>query len=243
MSGTLMIHTPGSQAAVTLEEVQAVPVPAATKSYQPVAHVDLIAEVVGVFEKRLGDAPLTMQLGLARNGHHMFGVATWDQGSDVQGLAVGWRNSYNKTLSVGVVSGSGVFVCDNLCFARELMALRCHTSKVWEDLPRLIAELADKAVPEFNRLEDHRQRMQQVELEDDDAFSLLGIARGRDILPARVYERSVAEWIEPSTPEFKEESNVWGLYQGVTEALKGQPPRDIVRRHNAAHSYFLDAVA
>ena len=237
----LMIHTPGAKRGATLDDLAAVPLPAVTKTYCPVAHVDLVSEVRRVFDALCAGDPVSERFGLAREGQHMFGTVTYDMGTDVAGLTAGFRNSYNKTLSVGIVSGAGVFVCDNLMFHGELKVVRCHTTQVWADLPRMIQEMADKAIPEYNRLEDTRVRMQEVELGDDDAFSLLGIARGRDILPPRVFERSLKEWVEPTTLEFREERNVWGLYQGVTEALKGQPPRDLVQRHNAAHRFFAEA--
>ena len=168
----LMLDTKDSKH-VRRGDLAAVPLPARTRTYVPVPHLDLVDLARTTFDRVLGAEPVQEAFGLARGGSHMFAVLTYDVGGTTAGLAVGLRNSYNRTLSAGIVAGQGVFVCSNLCFSGDLKVLRAHTKNVWADLPRLVQEAADQAVPEYNRLEAHRLRMAGTGLEDEEAWALL----------------------------------------------------------------------
>jgi hypothetical protein len=66
--------------------------------------------------------------GLARDNHRMF--ATLDLTSELAfgvSLAVGVRNSTDKSFPIGFCAGSRTFVCDNLAFRSELTITKKHT--------------------------------------------------------------------------------------------------------------------
>src|SRR5204863_10129851 len=68
------------------------------------------------------------RLGVTGDGHRFFG--TLDLSTPLAegiALAVGIRNSTDKTFPLGFTAGSRVFVCDNLAFRSELMVRRKHT--------------------------------------------------------------------------------------------------------------------
>src|SRR4051812_22884309 len=65
---------------------------------------------------------------LSRGDARLF--ATVDLGSPLATgvtLAVGIRNSFDKSLPLGFVAGNRVFVCDNLAFRSDLSVKRKHT--------------------------------------------------------------------------------------------------------------------
>src|SRR4029077_14268488 len=88
-------------------------------------------EVSDRVTKSLGDAGFEVakaRYGLSRNDARMF--ATLDLATPVASgvsLSVGVRNSLDKSLPLGFVAGSRVFVCDNLAFRSELLVRRNHT--------------------------------------------------------------------------------------------------------------------
>lgn len=64
----LMIHTKGSHT-TTRDELEAIPVPEATDSYQPVSHFELANTLATIGQDLLrGYTPATEQYGLARQG-------------------------------------------------------------------------------------------------------------------------------------------------------------------------------
>ena len=112
---------------VTREELARVATPAATETWFPVSHDTCVATVqesltAAGFEIR------QMRFGLARNDARMF--ATVDLASPLAtgvSLAVGIRNSLDKSLPLGFCAGSRTFVYDNLSFGSDLVVNRKHT--------------------------------------------------------------------------------------------------------------------
>jgi hypothetical protein len=109
---------------VTREELARVPTPAATETWFPVSHDTCVSTV----QRSLTDAGFeirSLRFGLARNDARLF--ATVDLASPLAtgvSLAVGIRNSLDKSLPLGFVAGNRVFVCDNLAFRSELSVKR-----------------------------------------------------------------------------------------------------------------------
>jgi len=62
---------------------------------------------------------------------------------------VGLRNSHDKTYPAGLVAGSKVFVCDNLCFSGEVRLSRKHTRHAVRDLKHLggVVSLSEAPTP------------------------------------------------------------------------------------------------
>ena len=134
---TIMLHSGGWEA--SRADLASVPVPDPTESYHPVPYHRFIEEV----ELHIPRFDLTVrssQFALAREGGQMFGVLTCVNGkpADDYALAIGVRNSYDRSLSVGLVAGTRTFVCDNLAFSGEVKMNRKHTVHVFRDLPDLI---------------------------------------------------------------------------------------------------------
>ena len=113
-----------------------VPVPAGTSSYTPVPH-ETFLQAIHVQLPAFRLTCETEQLALARDGKQMFGVLSCTNGTEERGLrlAIGFRNSYDKSLSCGLVAGLRVVVCSNLCFSGEVEMRRRHTLNVLRDLP------------------------------------------------------------------------------------------------------------
>ena len=101
---------------VELEHLKDVKMPTKTASYTPVSHYDLTMNIGDIAGRVLNGMTLVKsRYGLAREGNQMFGTHTFkDNVDDEIGLAVGFRNSYDKSMSVGIAVGARVFVCENL---------------------------------------------------------------------------------------------------------------------------------
>src|SRR4051794_1718053 len=115
MSANLCLHAGARKA--TLEDVHAIPCPDATATWQPVAHSRVLEHVRGTLETA-GYAVTREQLALNRQGQQFFAVLDLARpvGGDGAALAIGVRNSIDKSFPMGMVGGARVFVCDNLAF-------------------------------------------------------------------------------------------------------------------------------
>src|ERR1043166_7927270 len=127
---------------VTRAELLAVPTPEPTATFRPVPHYELIE----MLDRVLNQASIHIrqeQFALRRDGAVLFGVLQLAYGKSGDGVAaLGLRTGNNKTMSLQLCAGLSVFVCDNLPFRVDLIALkRKHTSGL-----NLRAELAEAVV-------------------------------------------------------------------------------------------------
>ena len=132
----LVLHC-GAQAA-DLNEVSRVTTPAATESWQPIPHHQLIQTV----QRTLATTRLTIGTtahSLSHDGMRYFGLMEvhGQKNSDDYCWVLGLRNSHDKTFPAGIVAGASVFVCDNLSFSGEVKFARKHTRFINRDLPQL----------------------------------------------------------------------------------------------------------
>lgn len=230
----LLMHRGGDYA--TLDELRSIPVPEETETYKPVSHFDLATNLADVSGSLLRGYELRgSQFGLARDGAQMFGVLTYRNGiSSEMGLSVGFRNSYDKSMSVGIAIGASVFVCDNLALTGKIAIMRKHTANVWNDLEELTITTIYRSQHNFRHIFEDSQEMKAWDLTDDDAYKLTGLLYGRGILTPRQIPVVKREWQDPSHSEFADR-NAWSFYNAVTEALKTSPPHRIMERHIALH--------
>jgi len=230
MSSTLCLHC-GSNAR-TRAEVDAIGIPEATDTYQPIPHSALI-DLVGGRIKESGFDITSEEHGLwhpksGLPGDRYFGLfnvapAGGDGASlpDDYSLVFGLRNSHDKSFPAGICLGSRVFVCDNLAFSGEVVIGRRHTKNIMTDLPvlvnRAMGRLAHAQVVQGERLEAY----QETDLTDTNAKALIIDAmRAKAINTTRV-PKVAEQWFEPEHEEFAEKKNVWRLMNAFTEVYKG----------------------
>ena len=114
---------------VTREQLALVETPAATRSFKPVPHVELVNTLEHVLQ--LNHITIRKeQFALRRDGSTLFGVLQLAYQDTTDGMAaLGIRTANNRTMSIQLCAGLSVFVCDNMVFRGDLIALnRKHTA-------------------------------------------------------------------------------------------------------------------
>ena len=214
----LMLHAGGRE--VTLDELREVRTPEGTDTWFPVPH----AEVVTTVGKVLNGAGFTIErarYGLARNDARMF--CTMDLSTPLaQGvkLAVGVRNSCDKSFPIGFVAGSRVFVCDNLAFRSEISVARKHT-RYGETRFLEATSLAVQNLQQFRDTEVKRIcAFRDTGLLSVEADSLILQAYERGVISSHSLPDVVKCWRAPEFEEFQPRT-VWSLFNAFTSALGG----------------------
>ena len=131
--------------------VQAMPAPEWTDTWHPVRH--------GLIVSALNNACLMEGIEIKKReysineiGSRMFGVWNLNMGNGAMNYALGFRNSTDKTMVVGITAGTNVLVCDNLCFSGDFIAFRKHTSGLdEEELYQIAVEAVSGAVVKMDR--------------------------------------------------------------------------------------------
>jgi len=232
---------------VSLPQLANIEIPDATSTYQPVSHIVLARRVKHAFTRSTGLHLEDERYGTSKAGKRMFGALRFapldyegnpDRSSPVA-LAVGLRNSYDKSVSAGVAVGGSVFVCDNLCFAGSgITYMRRHTRHVWHDLDRIITIAADGAKRKYRNLLDQLERMQQAPCSNDRAYRLIGLLRGRGVLMPSMMSPAYDAWDNPPHPDF-DEPTFWRLYNACNHALKVSTADSMIDRHAKLHHLLL----
>lgn len=219
----LVLHRGGWEA--TKAELAAIPLPPETASYVPVPHRRLVEELE-IHIPRFGFAIGRQQFALARDGQQMFGVLSCMNGHDGAdyALAIGIRNSYDRSLAIGIVAGSHVFCCDNLAFHGEVTAERKHTVNVFRDLPDMLYRMLGKVSTFRDRQDREIAAMKEIQVEPRLADHLLIESVRTDALPASRIPQVIEAWDNPKYPEF-EPRNAWSLFNAFTDVMKSRSPQ------------------
>src|SRR6266446_4433348 len=114
MSSDLIVHRGARH--VTREELEQVHAPPSTETWFPLPHSHVLDRTLSTLEQA-GFRPTKTQLALSRSDQQFFGVVDLESlVAEGVTLAVGVRNSVNKSLPISFAAGARVLVCDNLAF-------------------------------------------------------------------------------------------------------------------------------
>ncbi len=236
----LMLHRGGQL--VNLAELDLIKVPAKTDSYEPVSHYHLADKMKTMSQDLLTDYAIkNEQYALARDGNQMFAILNFSKnGNTEMGLSVAFRNSYDKSMSLGIALGASVFVCDNLAMSGDIAIMRKHTKNVWSGLEDMAIGNLYKAGKHFNKVIESAERLKALPMNDTQAYQLLGILYGHAVVSVRQMPVVVDNWLKPPHEDFRPR-NQWSFFNAVTEALKTCPPISTMEKHRQAYAEVVDA--
>ena len=206
---------------VKRSDLSRIPMPIQTRSYKPVAHPH-IAELIAYEAQNRNYAIASEEYGLSKDGAKMFGLFRfYHNGHPEHTRALGFRNSYDKSLAVGLTAGLSVLVCDNLCFGGETVINRKHTIGI--DIEELIPQAFDSISEQFERLEKNVERLKEEYITLSSAK--LAIVKAAEIkaIPSCDILQVLDEFRKPRHEEFSEH-NRWSLYNSFTEIAKKYNP-------------------
>ena len=233
----MLIHRGGQL--VSRRELDLIPVPEATDSYVPVSHYHLADKLLNISTDILRDYVLVGEnYALARQGSQLFALLQFQKEEGEMGLSVAFRNSYDRSMSLGIAIGASVFVCDNLALYGDIVAMRKHTKNVWNELEDLSISTLYKAGKRFEEIQADAQLLKKQKVATDEAFMFLGLLYGFGIVSPRQVTVLRDEWLKPSHREF-EDRNMWSLFNATTEALKTCPPISIMEKHAEAYNLLV----
>ena len=136
--------------------------------------------------------------------------------------ALAIRNSYDRSMSVGVAVGYNVFICDNLCLSGEISFSRKHTINAFSDVVMTLWGLMQsmKTQHEFDLA--WRDHARGVSVSDREGMEVLGVLAGNGFLNLQGGNKSqfataLKQWKDPQHEIFKDNS-LWALENAITFA-------------------------
>jgi len=227
MGALLSAHCGSS--GITLAELSSLPAPEPLGPlHRPVRH----HELVEVLKEELGSAGYEAtreEYAVQHRGLKLFGimdlvpkpgVSSFLSNGD-KGLGLGFRHGNDQSMSLHLVAGARVFVCDNLTLSGDLIVLRRKHTKglslrdeIKAGVERLLAEYAD--------LEQGINRLKEQGLQPEAAKAIIYDAFvHRDVLPMR-FLPDVGSWYfePPADADDCRPRTAWGLHNAFTRVVK-----------------------
>lgn len=216
----LLLHCGSS--AVSRGELAVSHTPWATSTWRPIPHLQLLQ----VVEKALLQSGLTIESqahGITHDGSRYFGLLeiTARNGDSEYRYVVGVRNSHDMRFSAGIVAGSAVLVCDNLCFSGEIQIARKHTPRIMDELPHLAYEAVSGLRRHWHKHDQRVDAYTEKHLTDTRAHDLVVRSVDAGVMANSYLPKVLEEWRHPSHDAFVPR-NVWSLQNAFTEVFKGR---------------------
>lgn len=215
----LILHC-GSER-VSRSDLKDVLTPRPTATHKPVPHIQ-IAELICHEAQNRGYAISKEEYGLNPAGTKLFGVLRFHpEGHPEYSRALGFRNSHDKSMAVGLTVGLSILCCDNMAFGGETTIHRKHTSGI--EIEGLIPQAFGNLEHQFIRLERDVQglKIQALSISSAKLMTVKAAEKGAinssDIIPV------LQEFRKPRHEEFRDR-NKWSLYNSFTEVCKKYTP-------------------
>mgnify|MGYP003133856779 CR=1 FL=1 len=220
---------------VDFAELGLIKVPERTETYIPVSHQELVTKIKEAGIDHYKSDPMNTKLEVNHRGQQMFGSMTFFDPNNTLRRSIGFRNSYDKTLPIGVCGGASVVVCSNLMFTGDIIKMRKHTQNVEEDLDILIQKLFADVDRRYNQSLADRETMSEIHFSDIDAGNYFGqLFVNQGVLNGAQLKKATTEWFE--SPVFKERT-AWSAYNACTEALKSAHPMNALEKYTKLHTF------
>jgi len=224
---------------MSIDELADIVLPDKTNTYQPVPHYELVQTIRETSKELLRRECVEEHYCTTREGQRMFGLQTFGNGDEELGFSVAFRNSYDKSMSIGIALGFKVFICSNLAIAGEIKILRKHTKRVYDDIDQILVHTLFRKGPEIEgRFKENVKALKSSIMDRMAGFEFLGRAFGQNILSPRQMSIAANEWefqLKRETP-----ADAWQLYNSCTMALKSTPPNRIMEAHRLLHYELLE---
>jgi hypothetical protein len=214
---------------VTRADLMMIPPPPPTPTWRPIAHGDLLTAI----DRQLLVRGLTIRsekFAVQRDGARLFGVM--DLSRNMTGefsASMGLRTSNDKSMAVEIAVGVRVFVCDNLAFSGDLIALRRrHTSGF--DLASEIARALDRYEEHLKVFHAKIDELRSAQILEQDAKAIIFDAFRGKILPLRCFLPVSHDYFHPA-PDMTDvlPRTRWSLHNAFTRSIREMAPAPAFR--------------
>jgi len=228
---------------ITYDSLNHIPVPKATRSWQPIPwkyFVDLVIKRVELAGWAITDVNLltsgkNKETGLPQELFGTIGLNNCD--SDIS-RQLALRTSYNKHYATGVCAGARVLVCSNGMFIGEhTVVLRKQTTYALRDISPRIDEGVGRIQLAYSQTLQRRDLLRETPLTLDEGYGMIGMALGHGAITPTMANVTFADWRKARHPEF-DYRDAWSLYNCFTEGVKKTRAGNLLSAHTDIDAFF-----
>jgi hypothetical protein len=205
------------------QDLKDLPTPEPTATHYPVPHSRIVETLAESLTFRHLDI-VSEEYAVSHDGLRFFGALTLNVEDSGVRIALGLRNSHDKSFSLGLTVGRRVLVCDNLAlFGDYAPVMRKHTKHV--ELEAILAVAVDDMQRHFEPMRRQIAFFRGCDLSDQRAKLIIydAFLGGAADLPKHLGGVVHQNYFHPQYPEF-ESRTLWSLENAFTSALKELEP-------------------
>jgi hypothetical protein len=219
MPGRLIAHAGAEY--IDREGLKALETPQSTDTWTPIPHYELVTALEGQLKAR-NISIVKEQFAVQKA--KLFGVIDTDyQVTEEGGAAIGIRTANDKSLALQLAIGYRVFICDNMAFHGDLIALkRKHTGNL--DLHTEFATGIGRYVNGYQKLQENIDWWKERALNKEKVKQLIYDIFAQRILPMRLFHSVIRHVPETSTMNGMPLMTYWWLHNVCTASMKTLKP-------------------
>lgn len=213
----LMVHAGATK--LTREQLVEILPPESTPTFKPIAHSALVTQTLEALARRQLSV-VKDEYAVSSDGMKLFGLLDLTTSTDDFRFSIGIRNANDKSMSFGLVSGLRVFVCDNMAFFGDFVAIKAKHSKNLIPIDAIALGI-DRIQRNFAPLQKQVEAWKANQLSDERAKAFIYDAFIGDELdaPKHLARRVGDHYFNPQLKEF-EPRTMWSLQNSFTSAFK-----------------------
>lgn len=227
---------------VSRMKVVAIPIPSATESYSPMSHLKLVDKILAVSKDILtGFTFKEERLYVSRQGQQFFALLKFKGKNPELDLAIALRNSYDRSMSIGLAVGANISFCNSLALHDEIAVMKKHTKGVLDAIEDVALVAVYRGRSSYEKVITDSEHFKEIPVSKNKAFQLMGLLYGHDIVSPRQLAVLKEEWLHPSNFGFQEK-NMWTFFSATMQCLKTTPPLAIMEKHIEAYEMLAEAM-
>lgn len=153
-------------------------------------------------------------------------------------LEFAFKNSYDKSMSVGIGLGTNVFICSNSCVNAEFVLKRLHTGNADDVVKEYIKESVKELFDNYTQLTTELERWKEIDV----TKRLCAETVGRLMLEEKIVSPRqfavIRDEFETESFNYGVHNTLYNLYQACTHSLKNEPPLTFIDTHVKLHTFF-----
>ncbi len=221
MEGQLVAHCGTSK--LGRKELQVIPAPEATETYQPLAHHAIVEALLEALMFR-HISVVRDEYAVSEDGMKMFGVLDLETTFEGCRFSIGIRNANDKSMRLAMTVGYRVFVCDNMAFHGDFTpVLAKHTKRF--SLVDAVSIGVDRMQRNFEPMQRQVATWRQNQIDDGAAKLVIyrAFVEGDLEAPKHLARRVHELYFNPQFEEFAPRT-MWSLGNAFTSAFKELEP-------------------
>jgi hypothetical protein len=225
---------------ITRQEIMSYVPPIATESYCPISNKQIIQTIL----EQLDRNRLTLRGEFhKRDGSRNKFVGGFVIHSDNKemNLFLGYKNSYDKSMTAAFALGTRIMICSNSVVTGEISMIRKHTGRADE----IIINALSAGILRLNdgfieTLDEQFSRMKEIKIDKRISSELAGRLYIEEKIITSHQLSIFKKEIENESYDYGVQDTLYNLYQATTHSLKSSHPTTWMNNHLKAHKFFTE---